>query len=199
LVYSLLLGPQLLRLDFRHDLPLADILKTFPLRGWQIALGEILAPVVVLAAVQWLLLLVDAGLVFYLPGGHTALLLAIALGAAFLLPVLDLLVLLIPNAAVLLFPSWIQTGKDSPRGIEATGQRLVFALGQLLVLVLALLPAAITFLGVFFLLKLALGYAAAVPFAALVAAIILAVEAGFGVMLLGRLFERFDVSEENTN
>jgi ABC-2 type transport system permease protein len=199
LVYSLLLGPQLLRLDFRHDLPLADILKTFPLRGWQIALGEILAPVVVLAAVQWLLLLVDAGLVFYLPGGHTALLLAIALGAAVLLPVLDVLLLLIPNAAVLLFPSWIQTGKDSPRGIEATGQRLIFALGQLLVLAVALLPAAIAFAGIFFLLKLALGYAAAVPFAALLAAIILAVEGGFGVMLLGRLFERFDVSEEHTN
>ena len=32
--YSLLLGPQLLRLDFRNDLPLADILKTFPMRGW---------------------------------------------------------------------------------------------------------------------------------------------------------------------
>src|SRR5208282_514631 len=113
--YSLLLGPQLLRLDFRQDLPLADILKTFPLRGWQIALGEILAPVVVLAACQWLLLLVGAGLVFYLPGKQEALFLAIALGAAFLLPVLDLLLLLIPNAAVLLFPSWIQTGKDSPR------------------------------------------------------------------------------------
>jgi len=197
--YSLLLGPQLLRLDFRNDLPLADILKTFPLRGWQIALGEILAPVVVLAACQWLLLLVGAGLVFYLPGGQTALLLAIALGAAVLLPVLDVLLLLIPNAAVLIFPSWIQTGKDSPRGIEATGQRLVFALGQLLVLALALLPAIIAFLGVFFLLKLALGYAAAVPFAALVAAIILAVEAGFGVMLLGKLFERFDVSEKHTS
>jgi hypothetical protein len=197
--YSLLLGPQLLRLDFRQDLPLADILKTFPLRGWQIALGEILAPVVVLAACQWLLLLVGAGLVFYLPGKQEALFLAIALGAAFLLPVLDLLVLLIPNAAVLLFPSWIQAGKDSPRGIETTGQRLIFAVGQLFVLLLALLPAAIAFVGVFFLLKFALGYAAAVPFAALVAAIILAVEAGFGVMLLGRLFERFDVSEEHTN
>jgi hypothetical protein len=197
--YSLLLGPQLLRLDFRQDLPLADILKTFPLRGWQIALGEILAPVVVLAACQWLLLLVGAGLVFYLPGKQEALFLAIALGAAFLLPVLDLLVLLIPNAAVLLFPSWIQAGKDSPRGIETTGQRLIFAVGQLFVLLLALLPAAIAFTGVFFLMKLALGDAAAVPFAALVATIILAVEAGFGVMLLGRLFERFDVSEENTN
>ena len=145
------------------------------------------------------MLLVGAGLVFYLPGKQEALFLAITLGAAFLLPVLDLLVLLIPNAAVLLFPSWIQAGKDSPRGIEATGQRLIFAVGQLFVLLLALLPAAIAFIGVFFLLKLALGYAAAVPFAALVATIILAVEAGFGMMLLGKLFERFDVSEEHTN
>ena len=53
MAYSLLLGPQMLRLDFRHDLPMADILKTFPLRGWQIALGEILAPVAVLAGFQW--------------------------------------------------------------------------------------------------------------------------------------------------
>ena len=197
--YSLLLGPQLLRLDFRQDLPLADILKTFPLRGWQIALGEILAPVAVLAACQWLLLLVGAGLVFYLPGKQAALFLAIALGAAFLLPMLDFLVLLIPNAAVLLFPSWIQTGKDSPRGIEATGQRLVFAVGQMFVLLLALLPAALAFTGVLFLLKFALGYVAAMPFAALAATIVLAVEAGFGVMLLGKLFERFDVSEEPAN
>jgi hypothetical protein len=199
LSYSLLLGPQILRLDFRHDLPLADLLKTFPLRGWQIALGEILAPVVVLAAFQWLLLVFGAALVFYLPGGQTALLLAIALGAAFLLPVLDLLVLLIPNAAVLLFPSWIQTGKDSPRGIETTGQRLIFALGQLLVLALALLPAAAAFVGVFFLLYFAFGSAAAVPLASLAATIILAGEAGFGVMLLGKLFDRFDVSEEHTS
>jgi hypothetical protein len=196
LSYSLLLGPQLLRLDFRNDLPLADILKTFPMRGWQIALGEVLAPVAVLASFQWLLLLIGAGLIFYLPGKQEALFLAIALGAAMLLPVLDLLVLLIPNAAVLLFPSWIQTGKDSPRGIEATGQRLIFALGQMLVLLLALLPAAGAFVGIFFLLYFGFGPAAAVPPASLAATIILAVEAGFGVMLLGKLFERFDVTEE---
>jgi len=194
--YSLLLGPQLLRLDFRHDLPRADVLKTFPMRGWQIALGEILAPVTVLIAFQWLLLLAGTGLLIYLPGKQTALFLAIAAGAAVLLPVLDVLLLLIPNAAVLLFPSWIQTGKDSARGIEATGQRLIFALGQMLVLLLALVPAAAAFTGVFFLLKLALAPAAAVPFAALAAAIVVAVEAGFGVMLLGKLFERFDVTEE---
>jgi len=152
----------------------------------------------VLAVLQWLLLLVGAGLLFYLPVKQEALFLAIALGAAVLLPVLDMLLLLIPNAAVLLFPSWIQTGKDSPRGIEATGQRLIFALGQMLTLLLALLPAAAAFVGVFFLLYFALGPAAAVPLAALAATIILAVEAGFGVMLLGKLFERFDVTEEHT-
>jgi len=71
--------------------------------------------------------------------------------------------------------------------------------GQFFVLLLALLPAALAFVGVLFLLKLALGYAAAVPCAALAATVILAVEAGFGVMLLGKLFERFDVSEEPAN
>ncbi len=166
------------------------------MRGWQIALGEILAPVAVLAAFQWLLLVVGAGLVYHLPGKWKALLLAIAFGAAILLPVLDLLLLLIPNAAVLLFPSWIQTGKDSPRGVEATGQRLVFALGQLLVLALTLLPAAGVFAIVFFLLNFTVGPAAAVLPASLAGTVVLAVEAGFGVMLLGKLFERFNVTEE---
>jgi ABC-2 type transport system permease protein len=194
--YSLFLGPQLLRMDFRHDLPLADVLKTYPLRSWQIVLGEILAPVTVLVAIQWLLLVAGAGLIFFLPGKFKALFFAIALGAAVLLPVLDVLLLLIPNAAVLLFPSWIQTGKDSPRGVEATGQRLIFALGQLLVLLLALLPATAAFLAVFFLLNYLLGPAAAVPVASLAATIILAGEAALGVKLLGKLFERFDVTEE---
>jgi Putative ABC exporter len=196
LAYSLFLGPQVLRLDFRHDLPRADVLKTFPLRGWQIALGEILAPVVVLILFQWVLLLIGGGIVIYLPAKLKALALGSVAGAAVLFPVLDVLLLLIPNAAVLLFPSWIQTGKDSPRGIEATGQRLIFALGQMLVLMLALVPAALAFTGVFLLLKLALGLTAALPLASLTAAVVLAVEAAFGVMLLGKLFERFDVTEE---
>jgi hypothetical protein len=97
---------------------------------------------------------------------------------------------------VLLFPSWIQTGKDSPRGIEATGQRLIFAVGQMLALLLALVPAALAFAAVYFPLKLALGSVAPVPFAALAATLVVAVEAGLGVMLLGKLFERYDVTEE---
>ena len=194
--YSLLLGPQFLRLDFRRDLPQADILKTFPMRSWQIALGEILAPVAVLAGFQWLLLLPTTVLIFYLPGNHQTLFLTIALSAVFVLPIMDFILLLIPNAAVLLFPSWVQAGKDSPRGIEATGQRMIFAVGQLLILLLALMPAALAFVGVYFLFKFMFGPVLPVFFAALAGSAILAVEAGLGVLLLGKLFERFDVTEE---
>lgn len=197
--YSLLIGPQLLRLDFRQDLPMADILKTFPLRGWQIALGEILAPVVVLAGFQWLLILLGFGLILFLPNKHEALMLAAGFSAAVLLPVLDFLLLLIPNAAVLLFPSWIQTGKDSPRGIEATGQRLIFAVGQMLVLLVALAPAALAFAAGYFPLKIEFGPVVPIPFASLAAAVILAVEAGLGLRLLGKLFDRFDVMEETAS
>jgi hypothetical protein len=100
---------------------------------------------------------------------------------------------------VLLFPSWIQTGKDSPRGIEATGQRLIFAVGQLLVLSLTLLPAALAFSLVYFPLKIVAGPEIPVFFAAPAAAIILASEAAGGIYLLGKLFERFDVTDEKTS
>jgi hypothetical protein len=198
LAYSLLLGPQLLRSDFRSDLPMADVLKTYPLRGWQIALGEILAPVAVLAGFQWLLVLFGFGVVIFMPVKQETLVVAIGLGAACLLPVLDFLLLLIPNAAVLLFPSWVQTGKEGPRGIEATGQRLVMATGQMLALLVALVPAGLVFAAVYFPLKMAFGPIMPLPFAALAAALIVAVEAWLGVLLLGRLFERFDVTEETT-
>jgi len=37
--YTLLLGPRLARQDLRSDLPNSDILKTYPLAGWQILFG----------------------------------------------------------------------------------------------------------------------------------------------------------------
>src|SRR6185437_2266689 len=51
---SLFLGPQLVRHDFRQDLRMADVIKTYPLPGWQVALGELMAPALILTAVQWL-------------------------------------------------------------------------------------------------------------------------------------------------
>lgn len=193
-------GPHVARMDLRQDLPNADILKAWPLRGWQVVLGEVLAPLAVLTAVQWLLLAVALALLgparfgpFGMPPAEK---LGGAAAAALVLPALNFLSLLIINTAVLLFPAWLQSGRESPQGIEAMGQRLVFALGQLVVFALALAPAAGVFAAVLFVARYFAGLAPALPLAGLGATIVLALEAALGVLLLGRLFERFDLSAE---
>jgi hypothetical protein len=198
--WSLLIGPQFLRQDFRQDLPLADILKTYPLRGWQLALGELLAPAAVLTGVQWFLLILVLGLLAQPAanrlGGPSWL--GMGFGAALVIPMLNLITLQIPNAATLLFPAWFQATKGGSQGVEVMGQRLIFMIGQLVVFILAMIPAVGMFAGVFFLVKWLLGMAIAIPLASITAAMVLAAEAALGVMLLGWLFERFDVSKEAT-
>jgi hypothetical protein len=200
MIWSLLIGTQLLRQDFRQDLPLADLLKTYPLRGWQVALGELLAPAAVLTCIQWILLIVLIGL-FWRTGG--ALLgrldwLGLGFGAAILMPLLNLILLQIPNAAALAFPAWFQTSKGGGQGIEATGQRLIFMLAQLLVICVALMPAVALSTAMFYLGKKLLGTTVTIPLTAIAAAIVLATEATLGIVLLGWLFDRFDVSAEQT-
>jgi hypothetical protein len=200
-IWSLFLGPQLLRNDLRQDLKSADVLKMYPLQGWQLVLGELLAPAVILTAVQWCLLLFTVGLICRSDqpflGGMISL--AIGLGAAVLVPTLNLIILLIPNAAVLLFPAWFLPGKEGAQGIEATGQRIIFMLGQLLVFLLTLIPASIGFLVVFLLIRALLGLTLAIPLASIMATIVLAAEGALGLMLLGHFFDRFDLSSELNN
>ncbi|HEX3988537.1 MAG TPA: putative ABC exporter domain-containing protein, partial [Verrucomicrobiae bacterium] len=104
---SLISGPQMLRNDLRQDLPMADLLKTYPMAGWRIVLGELLAPAAILAAGQWILLTI--AFVTFPPQlvakSHIVpfqLRLGIALGAAVVLPFVDLIAMLIPNASALL-------------------------------------------------------------------------------------------------
>jgi len=132
------------------------------------------------------------------PGSHLSrpAVLGIGLGAAPILPLLNLMVFQIPNAAVLLFPAWLQTGKDRGQGIEVTGQRIIAVLAQLLVFILALIPATLAFGAAYFVSELFLGRFAAVVPASVAAGGVLAAEAALGIMLLGKLFERFDVSSE---
>jgi ABC-2 type transport system permease protein len=198
LIWSLFLGPQFLRQDFRQDLPLADVLKMYPLPGWQIVLGELLGPALILTSIQWLL--VVAGVIFcsrsqlpLLTGWASF---AFGFSIAVIAPTINLITLQIPNAAVLLFPAWFQSGKDGPQGIEATGQRIIFVLGQLIVFILALIPAVLAFSLVFFVMKVLLTVTVAIPFASVAAALILTGEASLGLLLLGRVFDRLDVSAE---
>jgi hypothetical protein len=197
---SLIYGPQILRHDFRQDLRVADILKMYPMPGWQMVLGEVLAPAAILAGAQWALLLL-AFLLFPATVGDApapaALRLSIALSAALLMPCVDFIALLLPNAAALIFPAWVQLGKDTPRGFETMGQQLILMFGQIIILTLAVLPAVLAGASASFVVWWLTGkvLAAAVLPGALAAALVLAAEAALGVHLLGKAFEQFDWSE----
>ena len=199
-VISLLYGPAILRHDFRQDLRVADILKLFPMPGWQVVMGEILAPAAILAGAQWVLLI----LAFVLCPANVGdapvplvLRIAAALSAALVLPCVDFIALLLPNAAALIFPAWVQLGKDTPRGFETMGQQMILMFGQIIVLMLALLPAGLAAAAAYFTAWWLFGkvMAVAVFSGALAAALVLAAEAALGVFLLGKAFERFDWSE----
>ena len=200
-VWTIFVGPQLFRQDLRHDLPVADVLKQFPLRGWQVVLGEMLAPTVILTVMQWGLLALAACFFKTLPGNPEGLpvsnRLVVAFGAGLLVPVVNLLQMLIPNAAVLLWPGWMLSERGGHGGIEVMGQRLILLFGQVVVFLLAATPAAGLFAVVFLLLQFMAGWQFALLAASLLAAALLMVEAVLGILLLGRWFERFDVAAES--
>jgi ABC-2 type transport system permease protein len=198
--YTLLLGPQLARQDFRSDLQNTDILKTYPLRGWQIMLGEMLAPATILTVILWLLLLAGALLLppdlrrmeWLTPAVRTG----AALGLALLAPLLCLSQLVITNAAAVLLPAWQPGAGRVQQGVEVMGQRILFVAGQMLVLVLMVLPAGFVAAVGFALSRWIVGEGMAVGIALLLAAGMLAVELGFAIFWLGQRFERLDLSTE---
>jgi hypothetical protein len=199
LAAAVLLGPMMARQDLRSDLSNSDILKTYPLRGWQIALGELLAPVSILSMMIWIgllaeFLLLPAGKLLWLTASLRA---GAALGLAVLAPPFVAVQLLVPNAAAVVFPAWAQSAGDrTERGIEVLGQRIIFLVGQLLVTVVAVVPAALTFAVMFFLGQWLVGFLLAAVLAVAAAFSLLALEAWLGVRWLGSRFEHFDLSAE---
>lgn len=200
--WLLLLGPMIMQRGLRRTLDHLDILKASPMRGWQIALGELLTPMVVMTFVEWLLLLV---LVVSMLGlGHSnpqitvANVTMAATGIALIVPPLFGLMLCVPFAALLYFPAWSGGSGTGGRGFEVMGQRLVFSAGYMLALVLALVPATLLG-GLAWLLMTSLAdasIAVALPVAALIASATLIVEMVLVIDLLGRRIDRFDVSQE---
>ncbi len=208
--YAFFLGPQLLRQDLRSDLQNADILKTYPLAGWQIVLGELLTPVAILSGLLWLAILAATWALSRLGNAGTSFAsadrLVIAACLALLVPPLCALQLLIPNAAAVLFPGWFQSMRTRGGGIEMMGQRLIFVFGQLLAVAIAILPAAILAAAVFvagrfwFWIVFSAPEGVATILALLAAAAtllaILSGELWCGLWWLGGRFERLDLSRE---
>ena len=198
--YALIIGPQFARQDIRSDLVHADILKTYPLPGWQIVLGELLAPVAILTGIVWLSLLTAAlcfqlpsrGLEWYSPQVRVA----TTAGLALITPVLVALQLLVPNAAALVFPGWFQATRGRGGGPEVVGQRMIFFFAQVVTMALALLPAVGVAALLIFIGQWLLGPTAAILLATLAVLVLLIGEVWCGVWLLGDRFEKLDLSAE---
>jgi hypothetical protein len=198
--YALLLGPMLFRRGLNLMLTRLDVVKTYPLRGWQIVLGEMLTPIALLTAFEWLLLILAAlgvqtifrkiAAIPYLPGAG-------AVGVGLLVPPLGGLMFAIPFAATLYFPAWMGTGAQRGGGIEAMGQRLIFFAGYVVVLIVALLPAAAASAFPFFLLQWLTGsLPVAVLAAGATASAVLVGEFALVIWWLGHRYEQFDLSAE---
>ncbi|MFT3780914.1 MAG: putative ABC exporter domain-containing protein [Nibricoccus sp.] len=199
-LYGLLFGPMVARRGLALMLERMDLAKSYPLRGWQVVLGEMLSSIVILCVFEWVMLSILMLSILFLQRGEeidSVLLLTSLVGAWTLVIPVAALLFTINYAGALYFPAWVTASAQQGPGVEKVGQRLIFFGGYVLVLAIALLPAV------------ACG---AVPFLVLriytewtVLATILGVVTTGGVLVgeltlifwwLGQRFERFDLSAE---
>jgi hypothetical protein len=193
-------GPMLMRREVRLMMQRLDVVKTYPLRGWQVVLGEMLAPIMLITAIEWLLLAMMAIAAATLTGDVGFVVLSSGLGAVaigLLVPPVVGLMIGIPFAATLYFPSWMSAVGHAGGGVDAMGQRMIFAGGYLIVLIVALLPASIVAAAPYFILLWLSGSSAAALLAGAVAAgLALFGELSVMIWWLGGRYERFDLSAE---
>jgi hypothetical protein len=197
--YTLLLGPQIARQDLRNDLPSADLLKTYPLEGWRLALGELLAPTAILTAILWVALLASAsfvdaaGSIAWLTAGVRITVVACLAMAA---PLLCLIQLIVPNTIMVLMPGWYQSTRSRTAGVEMFGQRLLFGLFQILCALAVIVPAAAWAWLISFSTSHWVGLGPSFVLSALFVLPMLVAEAAVGLWFLGNRFESFDLSTE---
>jgi hypothetical protein len=166
--------------DFRGDLDRIPLLKTLPLHPWQLAVGELLTPVLLLSAVQWLLL---AAAVPIAPESAPWL----AVLAAFVFP-FNFLLFALENLLFLLFPTRLVAA--TPGDFQALGRNVLFLLAKMVALGVVMLAAAAVGGLTWFLTgrSVAAGIAAAWP--------VVAVSGAALVPLVALAFNAFDVGRD---
>lgn len=198
---TLLSGPMFMQRGLQQTLEYMDVLKASPLRGWQIVLGELLVPMLVLTMLEWLFLLLTV--VSHLPHSVGIELSAMRLFIAMLavlvvVPPLSGLMLCVPFAGLLYFPAWTSSVSSRQGGIEVMGQRMIAFAAYFLMLVITMIPAVVVGGIVFFLGRWLGNVELGVTLALLLASAMLAVEMLTMVWWLGERIENFDLSLEGT-
>ncbi len=199
-VYGLFFGPVLARPGVNRLLDRLDVIKTCPLAGWQVILGEMLAPMILLCVFEWIVSALVAMAVLFLQQAGEAdpsLVLTGLCGTWLLMVPVAGLLFALNYAGALLFPAWMGGAGQPGAGIERFGQRLIFLAGYLMVMVLALVPAviagAVPFLIVYLFFErvaLGLGLGLGTVF------VVLGLELVLVLRWLGWRYEQFDLSAE---
>jgi hypothetical protein len=165
--------------DFRGDIDRMATLKTLPIKPWRLTVGQLLAPTLVLASMQWLIV---AGCAALAPE-QWPLLLAVAL----FVPAYCFLVVALENLLFLLFPVRIMAA--TPGDFQAVGRNVLLFVGKLVGLGVTLTAAAIVGITVGYLTEsVALGLVAACPVVVLIGAAL--------IPLVSLAFQWFDVGRD---
>jgi len=199
-LYGLFFGPVLIRRGLGQMLERLDLLKSYPVRGWHVVLGELLCPMTILCAFEWVFLAVLSlaiGLSGTVSEVSPVVLATGTVSAAFLMVPLVGLLFALNFAGLLYFPAWFSSSPQHGAGIERFGQRLIFFAGYLVLLVAVLLPAVGLGAVPFLLVSLFSQYLAlAIALGSITACAVLVGEFALVIWWLGRRFEQFDLSEE---
>lgn len=113
----------LLPFDFRGDIDRLAFLKTLPLSPWRLALGQLLAPVLMMTVLQWIGL---AAVVWAVPPNDWLVAGCLAC-AAFVVPI-NLLLFALDNLLFLLFPTRLMAA--SPGDFQALGRNVLLMVAK---------------------------------------------------------------------
>ena len=191
-----LVGPQAVRTDLRTDILRLDVIKTFPLSAEALLVGEMGASLIAVAIAEMLMLISSVTILQF--GGrymHFATTPEFVVCAVVFVIPISAIQLLIQNGAIILFPAW-NLGGDNSR-FSAMGQRLLFLLGNLLTLSIALVPAGLLFVPAFIFLPKLIGSVTFGVFLATLPAVgVLVGEAYIALKFLSQQFEGIDVAND---
>jgi hypothetical protein len=123
--------------DFRGDIDRLAFLKTLPLPAWRLTVGQLLAPVLLMTALQW----VGLAVVVVSSQPREGLLEGCLACAAFALPI-NFLLFALDNLLFLLFPTRLMAA--TPGDFQALGRNVLFMVAKATALIVVAVAAAVT-------------------------------------------------------
>ncbi|MBS1818676.1 MAG: hypothetical protein JSU08_12155 [Acidobacteria bacterium] len=193
-IFSLLMLPQVMRMDMRQDLEHLELLRTWPVRGGAVLRGEMLWPSLTVIGIAWvfgtiaMLTSVASSSRIPMPDRVAAWMAFLALA-----PGIVAAQYTVHNGIAVVFPGWIPLGPSRPRGVDAAGQRLILLLGTWVGLLVALVPGAIVVAGLSWVARPFIG-SLVLPIGAVVTMTIVMGEVWVATEVLGRVYDRLEIT-----